>query len=236
MTVLHETSQSLSPGDVVELFQLDLSPLGINEIWPFTKSNIDGQKRITFQNIEYVPVDVQSKGWIATAKGQFPRPKIVISNTMGFLAGLIFEHNDGVGAKLTRLRTFRQFLDGEAEADPTMHYEPEIYYVDRKVRHNKQVIEFELASAMDQEGVKLPRRTLLRDTCTHQYRIWNGSAFDYSKATCPYSAANYFAEDGTPVYDPENDKCGLRLSDCKKRFGNQPLPTRAFPGLLRRSV
>jgi hypothetical protein len=44
-----------------------------------------------------------------------------------------------------------------------------------------------MASLMDFQGQKLPKRVCLRDNCTHIYRYWNGSAFDYTWATCPYT-------------------------------------------------
>ena len=33
---LARTVQSLQPGDLVELFELDLSPIGVDEVWRFT--------------------------------------------------------------------------------------------------------------------------------------------------------------------------------------------------------
>ena len=40
-----------------------------------------------------------------------------------------------------------------------------------------------------------------------------------------------FDADGNPVDDPALDRCGGRLSDCKKRHGeNNPLPFGGVPG------
>jgi lambda family phage minor tail protein L len=92
-------------------------------------------------------------------------------------------------------------------------------------------IEWELAPATDQEGVLLPRRQVLSQYCTHTYRRWNGTAFVYG--SCPYTGSQFFTEQGTSTNDPAKDKCSRRLdTGCIKRFGNNPLPTRAFPGVL----
>jgi lambda family phage minor tail protein L len=81
--------------------------------------------------------------------------------------------------------------------------------------------------------MQLPRRQVLRDTCLHTYRVWNGTAFDYSRATCPYTGSATFAADDT-VSDNAHDRCSRLVSGCKERFGETAvLPTRAFPGVAR---
>jgi lambda family phage minor tail protein L len=104
--------------------------------------------------------------------------------------------------------------------------------------HNKRIIEWQLSSAIDQQGVTLPGRQVLRDTCTHTYRSFNTvtQTFDYSNATCPYTGALSFGLDDAPS-GASGDICSKQLSGCKKRFGNNGnLPTRAFPGVGRVQV
>jgi phage-related protein len=74
---------------------------------------------------------------------------------------------------------------------------------------------------------------MLRDVCSQIYRRWNGSAFDYVKATCPYVGAASYDKLGNYV-SSAGDVCGLRVSDCKLRFGaNNELPYLGFPALAR---
>ena len=77
--------------------------------------------------------------------------------------------NDLTGAKLTRIRTLSRFLDAAnfdndtnpyGTPDPTSTGEMprDVYYVDRKVSENRDLVEFELVSVFDLEGVTAPRR------------------------------------------------------------------------------
>jgi len=45
--------------------------------------------------------------------------------------------------------------------DPTQRFPDEVYFVDRKVNENKDIVEFELCSALDLAGVRLPKRQCL---------------------------------------------------------------------------
>ena len=229
------TAQKLAPGDRVSLYTLDLNPIGVGQVFHFTDSVPPGSDPLAFRGIEYTPISITSERWETTSNGPFPRPTLSITNVNDLLNGLLLAHNDLLGARVTRLRTFAQHLDGAAEADPDMFFPPDIYVVFQKPSSDKYAVVLTLASAADQQGVTIPRRKMLRDTCGHMYRIWNGTSFDYTKATCPYAGANHLDPQGNPTTAP-NDECGLRLSDCKKRFPGEPLPTRAFPGLRRTTI
>jgi lambda family phage minor tail protein L len=195
-----------------------------------------GTDRVVFQGNTYEPVPVQITGFEWRGRGPSPRPKVQVANVGGLLTGLLVEYGDLVGAKVTRIRTFRKFLDDQPTADPTQYFDPDIWRVERKTAHNSQAVEWELASVIDQEGRKLPNRAMLRDICTHTYRRLNaaGTAFDYDGVSCPYVGTTYFTETDQPTTDMQNDKCSKYLNGCILRFGQTGvLPTRAFPGMDR---
>ncbi|WP_319543152.1 phage minor tail protein L [uncultured Pseudodesulfovibrio sp.] len=224
--------QKNSPGKMVELFVLDATSLG-GGVHRFIKGTDNGQA-VVWQGQPYMPMDLEAEGFEVNGQGSLPRPKIRVTHANSALMGLVAEYRDLVGATLTRWRTLAQFLDGASEADPNSHFAPDIYKIDRKSQQNRVYIEWELAAAMDQEGKKIPGRQVLRDGCSHLYRVWSSTEHDYSKATCPYTAAVYFDMTGTPVADPASDRCGKRLSDCKLRHpNNQLMPFRGFPGVAR---
>lgn len=238
-TKLNIANQKLAPGDLVELFILDLSPIGVVGTRRFTNSvqPDEANAGLMFDGQFYDAVDFKSEGWEYNGQGAFPRPKIQISNVGGFLSQMLYDYQDLVGCQIARLRTFSQFLDGMPEADPDVYYPPDIYRIHQKVKQNKKMIVFELAAPVDQEGQKLPARKILRDTCTQRYRRWvPGEGFDYTHVTCPYNGTSYFNAKGESTLSASEDKCGLQLRDCKLRFGNQNLPTWAFPGVLRQRV
>jgi lambda family phage minor tail protein L len=189
--------------------------------------------RVRFQGEDYQPLPIEAEGFAWTGRGAPPRPRLRVANIGGVLGGLLGPGGDLLGATLTRLRTFRRFLDGEPDADPTAHFEPDIWRLERKTRQDAVLVEWELASVLEQEGRRLPGRQMLRDLCSHSYRRWTGSGFDYAAASCPYSGAACFTEAGVPT-GSSGDRCGKRLGDCQLRFGvGAVLPTRAFPGLGR---
>jgi phage-related protein len=142
------------------------------------------------------------------------------------------------GAKVTRIRTLARYLDaanfpaagilltedGDAllledgssillEAinpteDPTAEFPREVYYIDRKALENRDLIEFELASAFDLIGVRAPKRQCTANICQWVYK----------STECSYSG-------GLPT-------CLKTLTDCKAHFGAvAELPFGSYPGI-----
>lgn len=220
-------------GELVVLYVLDLTSLG-GSILRFTENTVvSGTSRtaVYFQGVAYFPLDVDSEGWEVSGEGTMPRPKIRYNNAELTIQSYVNTYDDLIGAIVYRKRTFSKYLDGAELADSAAEFPTDCYRIERKTAQNKSFIEFELASELDLEGKKVPGRIVLRDTCTHAYRIYKGSAFDYTNATCPYTGTDYFKRDGTTTLLPAEDNCGKKLSDCALRFGEAGnLPTRAFPG------
>jgi lambda family phage minor tail protein L len=162
---------------------------------------------------------------------QFPRPHIRVSNIGGALAGAMRQFGDLLGQELIRTLTYAQFLDNGSTPDPTAKFPDEIWRIDRKVKQNRVLVEFELSSPIDQEGMMLPARQVLKDGCSHVYRRWNAAtqAFDYTHATCPFSGSTYFSANNVAT-TAEFDVCGKHFSSCRARFGTAPLPFLGFPG------
>lgn len=188
---------------------------------------------MVFDGNKYFPQPIHAEGFERNSQGASPRPKLSVSNTTRILMAGIITLNDLVGATFTRQRTFRKHLDDGSDPDPTAVFPLDVFRINRKLRQNKKIIEFELASPTDQQGALIPARQCLKRTCSHRYRRLDPltGTFDYTKATCPYSADAYFTQRDVASSDLADDVCGKQLSSCKKRFGTQPLPTRAFPGI-----
>lgn len=227
-----EQVQSFATGDLVTLYQLDTALLG-GPVFAFTDSTDNGSP-VIFDGITYSPIDLESDGWEANGQGSFPTPTLRISNTNRIIGAAVITYNDLVGAKVTRLRTFRQFLDNGTTPDPTAMFPSDIYYVERKVAHNKIFVEWELSATMDQQGRQLPARQCLKNACTHTYRTHDGTDFDYTNATCPYNGTGFFEANSQATDEAGDDVCGKRLKDCRLRFGESAvLPFRGFPGMGR---
>lgn len=177
----------------------------------------------------YQALPVEAEGFEVSGKGAHPRPRMRMSNVLGMGTTLSKQFNDLLGAKVTRWRTFSRFLDDGITPDPNAHLPVDVYYVDMKARHTKTEVEWELASILDQQGILLPGRQVLRHGCQLQYRVWDGSAFDYQDVSCPYVGANYFNAQNQPVANPAQDQCNHQLSGCLRRFTGASVPFGGFP-------
>lgn len=230
---LSSAVQSLSPGALVELFELDLSPIGVDEVWRFTPTpGIDG--KCTFAGRVYYAADVEASGFEVNGQGQVPQPRLRVSNATAMLAGLVLQHDDVIGAKVRRTRVLAQFLDGGSSADPNAFFPVDEYVVEQKMTQDATEIEWKLSAETDQQDVMLPKRTVVRDYCPWTYRLWNttAGAFDYSDAECPYTGSSFFKADGSATSNGSEDVCGRKVNDCTDRFGSDvDLPFGGFPGV-----
>jgi phage-related protein len=105
--------------------------------------------------------------------------------------------------------------------DPTAEFPREIFFVDRKSAENRDVVEFELASAFDMAGIRAPKRQCIT-RCQWVYR----------SPECSYTGTNYFNASDAPVGNASEDVCGKRVDSCKARFGqNAELPHGGFVGI-----
>ena len=228
--------QRPDPGDRIELFDLDCTSLG-GGVYRFTK-NIFVDQPVLWRGQTYTPMAIEVTGYKLTGKGALPRPVMKISNTTMALSAAVVQWNELLGAVLTRWRTFKKYLDQGTNPDPDACFPPDIYIVKRRTKQNRKLIEWELGAFMDFEGQKLPRRQILRDTCTLSYRAYRPATddFDYTHVDCPYTDTRYYDELGQAA-TKDKDKCGRSLNDCKIRFpGKQPLPAFFFPGVARLRV
>lgn len=247
-------NHALVTGDVVNIYDANTSEY--NGAWPIT---VTGAKTFTytmltdpvdnapykftcmrtvsitkFNGISYIPTAFEATGFEKSGQGALPTPKISISNVNKLIFSAVISLRDLTGATFTRIRTMRKFLDDGSAPDPTATMPYDVFKINRKSRMNKLEIEFELCSPFDQEGIQLPRRQFIKNSCSHRYRVFNATTgmLDYSKATCPYAGAAYFNEVDTAVGSASLDRCGKRLSSCKLRFPNPlALPFAGFPGL-----
>ncbi len=232
-------AQKLDVDAYIVLFQMDIRRLG-GDVFYFTP-NVYADKLVRWRDIadppgvtDYTPIDVKGEGFEITTQGSLPRPTLTVSNTKLMFAPAVREFNDFKGGILYRYRTLKKYLVGESDEDLDAHFPVDVYVIERKTESNKFYITWELASLVDCQGVKIPKGQILREGCQHIYRWWNGTAFDYTQATCPYSWPACYDKLGRPTTDPKKDACGRRLFDCKLRFGqNGWLPTTAFPAVAK---
>jgi len=169
MSALDAAARKLEPGALIKLFVLDLTAEAgpVLRFHPYTKVQ---PAIITFQGEDYTPYPIQDEGWELSSKGTLPKPTITVSNVGGYVTTLLRLYKDFVGCQLTRKRTFAQFLDGAPEADPAAEFPPEVFNIDRRKTETNTIVQFELTSAFDAEGVLVPRRQIIANFCQWLYR------------------------------------------------------------------
>lgn len=226
---LQSEIQSLSPSALIELFELDMTPKGGTKSYFHAGTNALMQP-VTWQGVQYVALPIETEGFDVSSKGVLPRPKMRIANINGLFSAEVRAKDDLIGCKVTRRRTFARYLDavnfpnGNPYADPNQKFQDDVWFVDRKVNENKYMIEWELASVFDLQGVMLPYRQVIQNTCPWKYR----------GAECGYTGTAYFDRNDNAVGSASGDQCGKRLKSCEIRFaGSSFIPFGGFPGATR---
>lgn len=141
---------------------------------------------IFWQGNEYIAAPIYGEGFEFKSEGTQPTPTLTLSVSDEGIAALvtlkqrIYQLGDIVGAKVSRIRTFAKYLDQRNfidhiipenfEPDSFAEFPREIYYIDRKAQESKRVLQYELATLMDIEGIRLPGRVVIANSCPATYR------------------------------------------------------------------
>ena len=233
--------QKINPSSIIELFELELDATlhGTSTTYRFhagINAVGSGHQNIVWNGNQYTKLPIEVEGFEYNAdSGQLPRPTIRVANILGTITAILLDvntttaGNDLTGAKFTRIRTLVRYIDNDnfdgdnpfGTPDTTAEFPKEIYYVQRKVSENRDIVTFELGASFDLAGVRAPKRHCSQNLCPWIYR---GSE-------CGYSGSDFFNENDESVDDSADDVCGKKLSSCEARFGDDPLPFGAFPGI-----
>ena len=139
-----------------------------------------GQDNIVWNGNTYYKMPIEATGFKYDPK-QLPRPQLTISNlsiiavnigNMSNVLNAVNEvtfANDLVGATLKRRRTLAEFLPNSnftgnnpyGTPDNTQEFPIEEFQIARKSLETRNVVSFELAAAIDNFNVKLPKRQFL---------------------------------------------------------------------------
>lgn len=223
---LYADIQSLEPGAWIELYELDATMLGADKLYFHGYAQVGA---ITWQGVQYLPWPIEAEGFELNPN-QPPTPTISAGNIDGRMTALCLAYNDLVGARLIRHKTLGKYLDavnfpgGNATADPSQEVPPDMWFIERRASETKEVVQWELSSALDFNGRQLPGRPIIANACG-----WLARG-GYRGPYCGYTGPAVAKADDTPTNDPAKDRCGGRLSSCRLRFGqNSELPFGGFP-------
>ena len=180
-TVTATVSQTISGSNTVSF---NINSIAANPtVYLFhAGNNMKDSGDIIWQSNTYSRMPCKAEGFKYTGKGKLPRPTISFSNLLGTITAIIQLTNnatilpfiDLAGAKVTRRRTLARFLDEEnfpsninpykvGSVDPTAEMPQEIYFIDRKVIENRDIVQFELVSTFDLIGIAAPKKLVTRE-------------------------------------------------------------------------
>lgn len=241
--VIFEVTRRFNVGELVTLYEIDLTALG-GAVYRFTNNVFVERLPVSFAGSEYTYMPVAMEGIDVSGDTGPPQPRLSIATAGGPVNALVRQFKDLRGAKVTRIRTFAEFLDqrpngsGGVEVNPgadAMAYLPkDVFIIDRKVSANKTMAEFQLVAPTDQEGVRIPLRVVTKRYCDLVYRRWGGAAFDYTGRhnPCPWGSdvadgGRYYDRNDQPCTAAE-DRCSKSIRGCALRF-KDGMPTEAPP-------
>lgn len=246
VSAIYDEAVAAEQSALVEMYELTL-PAPIAQLFPelaimrFCRApNALGQPVVWKGNM-FLPIPVEADGFGITTKGSLSRPTLTFANVDSLLTGLVNDLDDLIGVTVKRLRTFERFLDAvnfpggvNIDANPNYELPTERYIVERKTAETNTIVSFELASALDLNGVKLPLRQIQRNVCGWQYR----------KDGCGYAGPPVASVDNARLPNTLNayekglaDQCSKSLKGCRLRFSGpyDELPFGGFPGVVLRN-
>ena len=145
----------------------------------------------------YQALPIESEGWEVrgSGTGSLPRPTVRLGNVNQFFKAYLADWDDLIGAKLIRRRTLEKYLG----TNPPIEFNKDIYYIERKSTEDASVVEFELTSAFDVEGIKLPRRTIVAARCPWKYKDTEQGGCDWPEDNVYGGNTLYFDKDDTRI-------------------------------------
>ena len=151
--------------------------------------------------------------------------RTLVSNSYVKVSGSMYTYNDRT-TSITGVPNPKEFPIGR-------------YIVDRVIAESPILVQFELASPIDVEGLKIPNRYVIGKYCPWEYKgVENGDP----KSGCTWqdTAGLRFNIDNVAVATSALDQCGKTIQSCKLRFHpvvsnthteeERPLPFGGFPG------
>lgn len=203
---------------LLELWDIDLTRLtsvrGTQGIMYRLHNGVNEKgESVVWKGQTYQPYPIKGSGFENSAKGTSNRPTLAISNLFGLVTGLVNDFEDCLGAVVCRRQVYAYNLDpinfpNNSNPKHNIHNEIVKYYVIEQVESlGVDVVRFKLAIPTELDGLLLPARTMMANTCQ----------FIYRSPECGYTGRPVADEKDQPTTDPKKDKCSKCLTGCALR-------------------
>lgn len=148
--------------------------------------------------------------------------KTLRKNTYVQISGTKYTYEDR-STPVTGIPTPKEFPSGK-------------YVLDRVSSENNLLVEFELSSPFDVQGVKIPNRYVIGKYCPWDYRAAAGTITSI-KSGCTWNGGGFTIDNTPTTANSATDVCAKTVQACKRRFhggvntdSDIPLPFGGFPG------
>lgn len=196
---------SLEPSQVLEFYLIYYDwPEDPNKILAITPISNGLGPKVIWQGQQYIALPLEGSNFNTSGGGELPRPRLKISNHQLIISKYLKVTNNLIGAKVVRKRTFAKFLDDanfeggenpfydlssqDSMASGDSYLPEQVFYVNRRVSENREMVEFELSSVLELDNVFLPNRNVYSRYCTWIYR-GHGCRYAGNPKTANNSAA-----------------------------------------------
>ena len=258
----YEVLRELEPSALIELFHIKFTSAlnGADDDLYFHAGTNGIPTNIVFAGQSYTAAPVEAEGFDKTTKGVLPRPTLRVANALNTISSLMHRSSnpiDPLMAEVTRIQTFKKFIDAVNFFDETYVYQDGNTAVtqgdgtpgsedtlvlaahgtgDSTSRLPDQVYRIDRIASENQEFVEfeLSSRLDLTNVLLPRRLVADYCPWKYRGVECGYKGGPVAtAEDITTGVTSATDQCGKRLKSCKLRFPNaskvDPLPFGGFP-------
>lgn len=183
---LASEAMSLEPTALVEFYKIYYGwPDNQEDFLAFSPYRHGQNAYIKWQGFPYLSFPLEASGFSSKGDNTLARPRLKIANIDLSISKYLKVHNNLIGCKVVRKRTFVKFLDdenfeggnpfqnidlGQSTADPTAFLPDQTFYVNRRVSETKDFVELELSTALELNNVYLPNRNVYSSYCSWIYR------------------------------------------------------------------
>jgi lambda family phage minor tail protein L len=221
-------TQKLIVNSRITLFQIDLSNYGGDILYLHGHQSFYDEiedvsnlkSEIIWQGVTYYPIPIVVSGLEQRTDGAASKPKLSVGNTFngvsGGLTALALRYKEFAGSKITIIDTFTKYLDaanfhnGNQTASNDCFTQE--WYFQQMVNETDVQLDFELSNILDQDGLRLPNRSV--DQLCHWAKTGK-----YRGEECGYTGTAFFDLKDNPIDDPALDECAGWRSSCSCRFG-----------------
>jgi len=167
------------------------------------ESDFGSSSSSKYSSVTYTALPIESEGWEVrgSGSGSLPRPTVRMGNVNQYFKAYLANWDDLVGAKVIRRKTLQKYLIGESSAaNPPVEFNRDVFYIERKSIETSIMVEFELTSAFDVEGIQLPRRSIIAARCPWKYK-------DTTQGGCDWAEDSRLVEGSAddPLYFDKDD-------------------------------